>query len=148
MTETVANRVEIKRWDEYDEQALPDPRNLFWRQHLNYVTKQLSVRRRIVTLFALVESLTDPKQPLRDSCVCKRPVNPDERLLRCENDNCKKWLHKKCLRGAGKDSSGENGMENGSTECPSCQSKLRSIERAVKVEEEEQGEKEDIEVIH
>src|SRR5579871_88904 len=44
---------------------------------------------------ALINSIS---QPLRTHCVCEQPNNPEEKLIQCENESCKKWHHEECLR--------------------------------------------------
>lgn len=36
-------------------------------------------------------------QKLREICVDEAPQNPDEMILQCANEECRKWLHLKCI---------------------------------------------------
>jgi len=44
LLETVAEKVDIKHWNEFDDDDAPEPEQIFWRQHLNVLTNELSVR--------------------------------------------------------------------------------------------------------
>ncbi|KAK2036155.1 hypothetical protein LZ31DRAFT_561345 [Colletotrichum somersetense] len=74
---SVTSPVNVKQWKEEDDQDAPEA--LYWRQALDYQTKQLSS----VTRF----------------CACQQPANPDKTLIGCPNGNCTaKWLHENCLQ--------------------------------------------------
>ena len=62
---------------------------------MNYTTKQLSVCS--LYLQACSELADSTSQTLRQHCVCDKPSNPDKRLIQCDNESCKKWLHEQCL---------------------------------------------------
>jgi len=91
----VSSKVDIEHWNEHDDDDFPQAGKLFWRQYLNYPTKQLSVRR--LCLQACSNVANSVSQTLRQHCICGRPSNPDSRLIQCDNESCKKWLHEQCL---------------------------------------------------
>ena len=91
----MSSKIEIEHWNEHDDDDFPQPGKLFWRQHLNYTTKQLSVRG--LCLQAYSEFADSTSQTLRQHCICDKPSNPDKRLIQCDNESCKKWLHEQCL---------------------------------------------------
>lgn len=73
---TVDGQVEVRHWDEADEQEELFPADqLFWRQ----------------TWDAQRGVLSAP----REHCVCRRPFNPDRLLIAC--GSCKLWMHAECI---------------------------------------------------
>ncbi|RYP56568.1 hypothetical protein DL771_011747 [Monosporascus sp. 5C6A] len=64
----------VNHWDENKDEVQSA---LYWRQALDVRNRKLSVA-----------------QP---RCRCKRPENPDKSLTLCTNEECKKWLHDRCL---------------------------------------------------
>ncbi|GJC88057.1 hypothetical protein ColLi_10895 [Colletotrichum liriopes] len=74
---SVTSPVDVEQWKEEDNQDAPEA--LYWRQALDYQTKQLSS----VTRF----------------CACQQSANFDKTLIGCPNGNCiAKWLHENCLQ--------------------------------------------------
>lgn len=104
---TVNGPCDVVRWDEQDDESPPLPEvssmpfcqrvrcgklmdvqdQFFWRQTYDHVgTKTFSHLRKI--------------------CVDDAPVNPDEMILQCGKDGCKKWQHIKCIAEAAVKQSG------------------------------------------
>ena len=40
----MAEKIDIKHWNEFDDNDAPEPEQIFWRQYLNILTNELSVR--------------------------------------------------------------------------------------------------------
>jgi len=70
---------EIVKWDDSDEgDAVIDEDQYFWRQTFDYVDTRAFSKLRII-------------------CVDNAPQNPDEMIIQCSHEDCRKWLHMKCI---------------------------------------------------
>ncbi|KXJ85596.1 hypothetical protein Micbo1qcDRAFT_198759 [Microdochium bolleyi] len=65
----------VHHWDETNEEEVQPA--LYWRQAFDLRTMDLS--------------------SVEEHCRCNRPENPDKKLTRCTNEECRKWLHHDCL---------------------------------------------------
>lgn len=75
---TVSGGFDISYWNDADDDApLPHPDAYFWRQYYDKKSGQLSELRKI--------------------CTCQEPHSPQEIIIRCTNENCKIWLHGRCI---------------------------------------------------
>ncbi|CZT19474.1 uncharacterized protein RCC_05325 [Ramularia collo-cygni] len=93
----VNGSLEVNHWDDAeDESAMLEDDQFFWRQ-----------------TFDLVNTGTFSK--LRLICIDSAPQNPDELILQCSNETCRKWLHVKCIaeRAAQQADSHASGKQNG-----------------------------------
>ncbi|RVD82913.1 uncharacterized protein DFL_007323 [Arthrobotrys flagrans] len=70
---TVNSKVDIKEWDEEDEEATFN--GYYYRQQYDYLSGQL----------------TAP----REFCICERYYNPDTRIVNCPG--CNIWMHEECI---------------------------------------------------
>lgn len=75
---TVNGKIDVIHWDENDTDAqMANENQFFWRQTYDYMDKTFS--------------------KLRQICKDNRPQNPDEMIIECPNEGCRKWLHANCV---------------------------------------------------
>ncbi|KAK0947655.1 hypothetical protein LTR29_000912 [Friedmanniomyces endolithicus] len=76
---TVNGGLDLVQWDESnDENSMPGIDEYFWRQTYDYAnTKTFS--------------------KLPKMCRDRKPQNPDEMILQCESQKCRKWMHVDCI---------------------------------------------------
>lgn len=101
----------VKYWDEWQEEDVHNASEYFWRQSWDHIRKRLS--------------------PCRSMCACGQPQNPDQQIVQC--NHCHEWLHAKCieqdvldkyLNNDKKAAAGVNGdAENGDTSHPKVKAK-------------------------
>lgn len=88
----------VKHWDEQaddDEQSMPEEEQYFWRQTYDHAnTKTYSVWHS-TPLWASQDA--DVIQALRHICIDKAPQNPDELIVQCSEEACRKWMHVRCI---------------------------------------------------
>lgn len=72
---SVTSQAQVKQWYEENEEEIQHA--LYWRQALDVRTYELST----------VELV----------CSCNTPAHPDNLLVGCISENCKKWMHEQCI---------------------------------------------------
>lgn len=92
----VNGSLDVSHWDDKeDDSAMLNDEQYFWRQTFDYVnTRTFSVSGSSSSSDCLP---TNPSKKLRLICIDSAPQNPDELILQCSNETCRKWLHVKCI---------------------------------------------------
>lgn len=76
--QTVSSHAEVYHWKEKDAENIDFKNCLYWRQTLDAYNRPYRLG------------------PVREHCKCKKPMNPDQLMLRC--NKCKIWLHDDCVK--------------------------------------------------
>ncbi|EME43984.1 hypothetical protein DOTSEDRAFT_53220 [Dothistroma septosporum NZE10] len=75
---SVNGSFEIVKWDDSDnDTAVVNEEQYFWRQTLDFIDNRIS--------------------KLRLMCKDNTPQNPDEMIVQCSHEGCRKWQHVKCM---------------------------------------------------
>lgn len=99
----VNGRLDIYQWLEgNDDTPMPGIEEYFWRQTYDFVNSRTFSK-------------------LRAICVDDMPQNPDEMILQCANEECRKWLHVKCVA--------EDAVRRASDEAAATASKTKAPKR-------------------
>ncbi|KAK5658748.1 hypothetical protein OQA88_1557 [Cercophora sp. LCS_1] len=73
---SVTSQAQVKQWFEENDDEIQQA--LYWRQAFDVRTYELST----------VELV----------CSCNTPANPDNLLVGCTTESCKKWMHEQCIK--------------------------------------------------
>ncbi|CAK4030778.1 ebs-bah-phd domain-containing [Lecanosticta acicola] len=77
----INGQLEVKRWNDTsddDDNHQVDQEQFFWRQTFDFAGSKTFSRLKLI-------------------CVDNKPHNPDELILQCSAEGCRKWMHVKCI---------------------------------------------------
>jgi hypothetical protein len=101
LAESVDGRLEVKRWDEFDETTAPKDKEIFWRQVVDTTKNPPKFSVSLAAFPLLCKSkrpiADDVTKTLRKYCVCNEPCNPDRPMIQCDAPTCGTWLHQECI---------------------------------------------------
>lgn len=74
---SVNGKLDLTQWSENSDE-IPEPDQYFWRQTYD-------------------AAYTKTYSELEHFCIEDAPHNPDDMIVQCDQDHCKRWMHVKCI---------------------------------------------------
>jgi len=93
---SVTSQAQVKQWYEENDDEIQQA--LYWRQAFDIRTYELSVGYMSFHPNVIVAKLTRMfGQTVELVCSCNTPAHPDNLLVGCTTESCKKWMHEQCI---------------------------------------------------